>query len=145
MDAFSQIRLNNTMDIQIISIPKIEDFTGNVGVIEGSTAPFEIKRIFYLYDIQGDSKRGRHAHKELKQFIVAIYGSFEVMVTNGTDNEVVKLTAPDKGLLINPGLWSELYNFSPGAVCMVLASDTYDESDYIRNYEDYLNYVAVSK
>ena len=133
------------MDIHLINIPKIEDYTGNVGVIEGTTAPFEIKRIFYLYNILGESKRGRHAHKELKQFIVAIHGSFEVMVTDGEKKEVVELSAPNKGLLINPCLWSELYNFSAGAVCMVLASDVYDEADYIREYADFLDYVRTNK
>lgn len=130
------------MDIQIIDIPKFEDFTGNVGVIEGNVIPFEIKRIFYLYDILGDSKRGQHAHKELKQFLIAISGSFDITVTDGTNKETIHLNRPDKGLLINPGLWSELENFSTGAVCMVVASDVYEESDYIRDYDNYLSYVA---
>lgn len=129
------------MDIQIIDIPKFEDYTGNVGVIEGNAIPFEMKRIFYLYDITGDSVRGRHAHKELKQFLIAISGSFEVTITDGVNKERVFLNRPDKGLLINSGLWSELENFSSGAVCMVVASDVYDEGDYIRNYEDFLAYI----
>lgn len=133
------------MDIQIINIPKFEDYTGNVGVIEKITMPFEPKRIFYLYDILGDSKRGEHAHKELKQFLIAIAGSFDFAVTNGTDREVFRLDSPDKGLLVNPGLWGELSNFSPGTVCMVLASDVYDENDYIRNYDDYLEYIKANK
>lgn len=128
------------MDIQIIDIPKFEDHTGNVGVIEGSVIPFEMKRIFYLYDISGNSVRGRHAHKELKQFLIAISGSFEVTITDGINKERVLLNSPDKGLLINSGLWSELENFSAGAVCMVVASDVYIEEDYIRNYDDFLAY-----
>lgn len=133
------------MDIQIVNIPKFEDYTGNVGVIEKSTMPFEPKRIFYLYDILGDAKRGEHAHKELKQFLIAISGSFNFTVTDGINRETILLDSPDKGLLVNPGLWGELSNFSPGTVCMVLASDVYEESDYIRNYSDYLEYVKANR
>ncbi|ALM48275.1 hypothetical protein AMR72_04790 [Flavobacterium psychrophilum] len=133
------------MNIEKITIPKIEDFTGNVGVIEGDCLPFNIKRIFYLYDIQGNSTRGRHAHKELKQFLIAISGSFEVEINDGVNVQTVKLSKPDEGVLIHEGLWSELSNFSEGAVCMVVASEIYSEDDYIRNYDDYLKYVKANK
>ena len=129
------------MDVQIIPLPKFEDHTGNVAVIEGDSIPFEIKRVFYLYDISVTSVRGRHAHKQLIQFLVPIYGSFDVIVKDGKQEKTVSLNSPDKGLLVNAGIWNELLNFSPGAVCMVLASDVYSEEDYIRNYDDFLNYV----
>lgn len=133
------------MNIEKIAIPKFEDFTGNVGVIEGNCLPFDIKRIFYLYDIQGNSTRGRHAHKTLKQFLIAISGSFDIDITDGVNIETVKLNKPDEGILINEGLWSELNNFSEGAVCMVVASDIYSEDDYIRNYDDFLEYIKANK
>lgn len=125
----------------IIDIPKVEDPTGNVGIIEKNVVPFEIKRVFYLYDIADGATRGRHAHKALQQFIIAISGSFDVVMKDGTNEKRVTLDSPVKGLLVQNGIWSELENFSPGAVCMVLASDIYDESDYIRDYKEYLSYL----
>ncbi|RZJ76214.1 MAG: WxcM-like domain-containing protein [Flavobacterium sp.] len=133
------------MDVRLIEIPKFEDHTGNVAVVESGIVPFDIKRIFYLYDIEGSATRGRHAHKELIQFLIPISGSFDVIVKNGINEEVFTLNDPAKGLLLNAGLWNELVNFSPGAVCMVVASDVYDEADYIRDFDDYLIYVKASK
>jgi len=132
------------MDIRIIDIPKVEDHTGNVGIIEKNVLPFEIKRVFYLYDIADGAPRGRHAHKELMQFIIAISGSFDVIVKNGRDEERITLNSPVKGLLVKNGIWSELEHFSPGAVCMVLASDVYDEADYIRDYKEYISYLKTN-
>ncbi|AWH86729.1 hypothetical protein HYN59_17160 [Flavobacterium album] len=129
------------MQLTIIDIPKVEDPTGNVGIIEKSTIPFEIKRVFYLYDIADGATRGRHAHKTLQQFIIAISGSFEVVMKDGKDELAVFLDNPAKGLLVKNNIWSELKNFSPGAVCLVLASDVYDEGDYLRNYDEYISYL----
>jgi len=129
------------MDVQLITLPKFEDVTGNVAVIEKDCIPFDIKRVFYLYDITGTSKRGRHAHKQLIQFLIPISGSFDVIVKDGSNEQLYTLTEPNVGLLVKEGIWNELLNFSPGAVCMVIASDVYNEDDYIRDYSDYLAYV----
>lgn len=124
-------------DCEIIELPKITDRRGNLSVIEGETAPFEIKRVYYLYDIPGGSKRGGHAHKNLHQFLIALSGSFDVVLKDGTKNKKIILNNPNIGLLIKPGIWRELENFSSGAVCLVLASDLYDEDDYIRNLKEF--------
>ena len=130
------------MDIQIIEIPKIVNAEGNIGVIENDVIPFEIKRVYYLYDVPSSAKRGGHAHKKLQQLLVPLSGSFDVILKDGNEETTVTLNKPDRGLLINNNTWRELENFSSGAVCMVLASEVYDESDYIRDYNDYLTYVA---
>lgn len=124
-------------DCKKIELPKITDRRGNLSVIEGEVAPFEIKRVYYLYDIPGGSKRGGHAHKKLHQFLIALSGSFDVVLKDGTDNKKIVLNRPNVGLLIKPGIWRELENFSSGAVCLVLASDLYDEDDYIRNLKEF--------
>lgn len=125
-------------DCAILDIPKIKDPRGNLGVVEKEVIPFEIKRVYYLYDVPSDAVRGGHAHKNLQQFLIALSGSFDVVLKDG-DNQIIKtLNKPDKGLLITPGIWRELENFSSGAVCLVLASDYYEEEDYIRNFEEFL-------
>ena len=98
--------------IQILSIPKIEDRRGNLSVIENDIVPFDIKRVYYLYDVPSGSERGGHAHKELKEFLVALSGSFDVVLKDGEEQEIVTLNKPYEGLLINPGIWRELQNFS---------------------------------
>lgn len=125
------------MDIKIIDIPKITDPRGNLAVIEGDTIPFKMERIYYLYDVPSTSHRGGHAHKELRQLIVALSGSFDVVLDNGTEQKTVTLNKPDKGLLIPTMVWRELENFSSGSVCMVVASMEFDEDDYIREYDDF--------
>ncbi len=127
-------------DYQLIEIPKIvaDDGRGNLSVIEKDIIPYEIKRVYYLYDVPSDSIRGGHAHKELKQFLIALSGSFDVVLDDGKERIVITLNRPYKGLLIPNGLWRELENFSAGAVCLSLVSETYDEADYIRDYQDYL-------
>ena len=127
-------------DIQIIEIPKIKDPRGNLSIIEKETIPFDIKRVYYLYDIPSDSSRGGHAHKNLYQFLVALSGSFDVLIDDGKNKKVITLNKPDKGLLILPGIWRELNNFSAGSVCLVAASEVFDENDYIRNYDEFLKY-----
>lgn len=130
------------MDIEIITIPKVENAFGNLGIIEKETISFNIQRVYYLYDVPSSASRGGHAHKQLKQLLVALSGSFDVVLKDGTEQKVVTLNKPDKGLLINSNIWRELENFSSGAVCMVIASEAYDEQDYIRDFEDYKRYIA---
>lgn len=127
--------------MRIIDIPKIKDARGNLAVIEKDTVPFDIKRVYYLFDVPSDAYRGGHAHKEQLELLVALSGSFEVVLDDGKTKEKVMLNKPDKGLLIPTGVWRELENFSSGAVCLVLASDEFDEDDYIRDYSVFLSYI----
>lgn len=124
-------------DIQIIEIPKVHDERGNLAVIEKDIIPFKIKRVYYLYDVPSDSFRGGHAHKKLQQFLVALSGSFDVHLKDGDQEKTITLNKPNKGLLIVPGIWREIDNFSSGSVCLVLASEEFNESDYIRDYKSF--------
>lgn len=133
------------MNIKLIEIPKIANVKGSIGVVENDTIPFDIKRVYYLFDIPSAAKRGGHAHKKLQQVLIALSGSFDVVLKDGKTKEVVTLKTPDKGLLINSNIWREIENFSSGAVCLVLASEAYDEDDYIRSYKAYLNYLTSNK
>ena len=123
------------MNIKLIDIPKIHDVRGNLSVIEGDCIPFEMKRVYYLYDVPSDAYRGGHAHIDQSELLVALSGSFEVVVDDGSSKQNITLNKPNKGLLIPTGIWRELENFSSGAVCLVVASGEFDESDYIRDYE----------
>ena len=130
--------INKTIkDIRIIDIPKITDPRGNISVIEKSTLPFDIKRVYYLYDVPSDAYRGGHAHKEQLAVLIALSGSFEVKLDDGENVKTIMLNKPNKGLLIPVGVWRELENFSSGSVCLVMASDVFDEDDYIRDYNDF--------
>jgi dTDP-4-dehydrorhamnose 3,5-epimerase-like enzyme len=129
------------MNIEIINIPKIEDHRGNIAVIENEVAPFLIKRVYYLFDIPSNSRRGGHAHKEQMELLIPLSGSFDVVLKNGNQEQIVTLNKPDKGLLIKSNIWRELENFSSGAVCLVLASDVFSEADYIRDFQEYLDYL----
>lgn len=132
----------SVFDCSVIDLGQIGFDKGNLTVIEGnSNFPFEPKRVFYLYDIVGGESRGAHAHKECHQFLVAASGSFEVLLDDGQYKRQIFLNHPNIGLHIPPGVWASEMNFSSGAICLVLASHPYDEKDYIRNYDDYLNYV----
>lgn len=114
---------------------------GNLTVVEnGKTLPFDVKRVYYLYDVPGGESRGAHAHKELSQLIVAASGSFNVVLDDGKCKRTFFLNRPNMGLYVKPGMWRDLCEFSSGAVCMVLASHPYDEKDYIRDYEVFLRY-----
>jgi dTDP-4-dehydrorhamnose 3,5-epimerase-like enzyme len=126
------------MDIALIDIPKIEDYRGNIAVVEKATIPFDIKRVYYLFDIPSTARRGGHAHKEQIELLVALSGSFDVILKDGRDAKTVTLNKPDKGLVIPRNTWRELENFSSGAVCLVLASDVFEEDDYIRDFSAYL-------
>lgn len=129
------------MNIDLISIPKIEDYRGNIAVIEKGTFPFDIKRVYYLFDVPSSARRGGHAHKEQCEMLVALSGSFDVVLNDGNETRTVTLNKPDRGLLIRSNIWRELENFSAGSVCLVLSSGEFEESDYIREFDDFIHYV----
>lgn len=125
---------------EVIELPKVTDSRGNLSFIESKNhIPFDIKRVYYLYDVPGGSERGSHAHKNLHQFIVAMSGSFDVLLDDGTSTHRYHMNRPYLGLYVCPMMWRLLDNFSSGSVCLVLASEHYDESDYIRNYNDFIS------
>lgn len=123
----------------LISLPKIFDPRGNLTVAEGLTnVPFDVKRVYWVYDVPAGESRGGHAHKECRELIIAVSGSFTVTIDNGHETETFHLNHPWQGLLVETGVWRTLDDFSSGAVCLVLASQGFDESDYIRDYSEYL-------
>lgn len=133
-------------DAKIITIPKIEDRRGNLSVVEEfKDIPFNIARAYWVYDVPGGESRGGHAHKRLKQFVVALSGSFTVTLDDGRERKTFLLNHPYQGLEIETGIWRTLDDFSSGAVCLVLASEVYDEEDYIRDYDEFLKYVGCTK
>jgi hypothetical protein len=133
-----KLKNNTVFDCSVIDMSKVHSISGNITVIENKkNIPFDIKRIYYLYDIPGGEKRGGHAHKELHQLIVAASGSFKVMLDDGTNKKIIHLNRPNYGLLVVPGIWRELLEFSSGAICLVLASLKYNECDYIRIYDEF--------
>lgn len=124
---------------RMIELPKIHDPRGNLTFIEGgSQIPFDIQRVYYLYDVPGGAERGGHAHKGLHQLIIAMSGSFDVVLDDGLEKKRVHLNRSYNGLYVCPMMWRELDNFSSGAVCMVLASNRYSEDDYYRNYDEFI-------
>ena len=126
-------------DCKVIELPKINEPRGNLTFIEGSRhIPFDIRRVYYLYDVPGGAERGGHAHKQLEQLIVAMSGSFDVALDDGYEKKRVHLNRSYNGLYIPRMIWRELDNFSSGSVCMVLASNYYDEADYYRDHVDFL-------
>lgn len=130
----------------VITLPKISDPRGNLTSIEGGQqVPFDIQRVYYLYDVPGGAERGGHAHKGLHQLIIAMSGSFDVVLDDGFNKKRVHLSRSYNGLYVCPMIWRELDNFSSGSVCMVLASNRYDEDDYFRNYGDFLKAAGVPK
>lgn len=134
--------MNQTVfDCSIIELPKIESLTGNITPVHGNiNVPFEIRRVFYTYDIPGGEARGAHAHKKCHQFLVAASGSFEVVLDDGLNKRTMLLNRPFYGLHIPPGVWAAEQGFSSGSVCLVLASMEYEEEDYIRSYEEFIDY-----
>lgn len=132
---------NSIYDCVILPLNKVHNRAGNLTVVEGQkNFPFDIRRVYYLYDIPGGETRGGHAHKELFQLIVAASGSFDVLLDDGQNKKVVTLNRPDYGLLIVPGIWRELLEFSSGAVCLSLASNKYSETDYLREYTQFIEF-----
>ena len=125
---------------QIIPLPKITDGRGSLGFVEGRNhIPFNIERVFYLYDVRPGADRGAHAHKELHQFFIATSGSFDISLDDGFNKKNFHLTSPEVGLYVGPMIWCELNNFSAGSVCLALASQKYDENDYYRKYSDFID------
>lgn len=133
---------NSTIyDCMLLTLPKNHQMNGNLTSITNSQeVPFDIKRIYYLYDVPGGNSRGGHAHKDLYQIMIALSGSFSVTLDDGTLKRNFLLNQPYQGLLIPPGLWRDLDNFSSGSICMVLASEVYDENDYFRDYEKFIDW-----
>lgn len=126
-------------DCKIIDLPKIANPQGNLTFIEGDNhIPFDIQRVYYLYDVPGGAERGGHAHKELQQLIIAMSGSFDIVLDDGKDKVRYHLNRSYSGLYVCPMIWRELDNFSSGSVCMVLASNRYDEADYYRDYAEFM-------
>lgn len=132
---------DSIFDCNIIHLPKVHNKAGNISYVENNKhIPFSIKRIYYLYDIPGGESRGAHAHKKLEQLIIAATGSFDVTIDDGLCKKTVSLNQSYIGLYINSGIWRDLSNFSSGAICLVLASEPYDEQDYIRDYNEFKIY-----
>jgi dTDP-4-dehydrorhamnose 3,5-epimerase-like enzyme len=132
------------VDCKLIELPKIPDVRGNLGFIEGNKhIPFEIKRVFYLYDVPTGLSRGAHAHKKLHQFLICLSGSFDVLLDDGNTRKKVHLNRPWQGLHIPPMIWAAETNFDSGSICLVLASDFYKEEDYYRDYKEFLAALSI--
>ena len=136
------MKKTSVFDCSIIELDKHHsERKGNLSVVEnGDTLPFDVKRVYYLYDVPGGESRGAHAHKNLKQLIIAASGSFTVTLDDGKVKRSFTLNRPYQGLLVVPGIWRELDDFSSGSVCLVLASEKYDAEDYIRDYEEFIGF-----
>ncbi|WP_282031345.1 sugar 3,4-ketoisomerase [Winogradskyella eximia] len=130
--------MNTINNVSLIEIPKVHDERGFLAVVEKDAIPFAIKRVYYLYDVPTESSRGGHAHKEQQSVIIALSGSFEVIVDDGNNKKRIMLNKPNQGLYIPTHIWREIDNFSSGSVCLVLASTDYDEAEYIRDYDQFL-------
>ena len=129
-------------DCSLIYLPQVGNRNGHITPINNKKEiPFDVKRVFYLYDIPGGESRGAHAHKECHQFLIAASGAFEVLLDDGRTKRQVMLNRPDIGLHVAPGIWASEINFSSGSICLVLASHNYDEGDYIRNYNEFLSFI----
>ena len=135
------MKSSRVYNCSILEIDKHHNALGNISVIENATTvPFDVKRVYYLYDVPGGESRAGHAHKELQQLIIAASGSFDITLDDGELKRTFTLNRPYQGLLIVPGIWREIDNFSSGSVCLVLASTSYDEADYIREYKEFKEY-----
>jgi dTDP-4-dehydrorhamnose 3,5-epimerase-like enzyme len=130
--------MSNISDCIKIDIPKIVDHRGNLAVVENGLLPFRMNRVYYLFNVPSGAYRGGHAHKQQTEFLIAISGSFEVVLDDGKQKKSILLNRPDQGLLIPTGIWRELQDFSQGSVCMVINSEQFNEKDYIRNYQSFL-------
>jgi hypothetical protein len=136
----------NLKNCRLIELPKIRDSRGNLSYIEGGVhIPFQVARVYYLYDIPGGADRGSHAHKNLHQLIIAVTGSFDVHLDDGRQKKVINLNRSHVGLYMVPMIWRYLDNFSSGAVCMVLASERFNEQDYLRDYSEFIEIVGLAK
>lgn len=133
----------NVFDCSIVVLDKIKNRSGNITILDqaDSSIPFEIKRIFYIYDIPGGESRGAHAHKACHQFLIAASGSFEVLLDDGKTKRQVLINRANIGLHIPPGIWASEINFSSGSICLVMTSETFNADDYIRDYDEYLKFI----
>ena len=137
------MKSSTIFDCSLVDLPVVTTKSGNITSINNlKDLPFEIKRVYYLYDVPNLADRGAHGHKNLRQLIVAVSGSFTINIFDGKNDKTFILNQPNQGLLIVPGIWRELNGFSGGAICLVLASEEYDEKDYIRDYEEFLKFKA---
>jgi len=126
-------------DCEVLALPKMTDPRGNLTFIENSNhIPFDIRRVFYLYDVPTAESRGAHSHKALYQFLICLAGSFDVVLDDGKDKKTIHLNRPWEGLYVPPMIWAAEENFDSGSICLVLTSDSYDEEDYIRDYDEFL-------
>lgn len=145
MNLYQLSAMNNVVtDIHacnVVELTKIHRKEGNITIIQnGIHQPFDVKRVYYLYDIPGGTERGGHAHKALHQLIVAASGSFDIIIDDGSAKKIVELNRPYYGLIVLPGIWREIVNFSSGAICLVLASAKYDPDDYINYYPEFIRF-----
>jgi hypothetical protein len=133
--------LPTVFDCNIVHLPRIHNRAGNITPVENNIhVPFEVKRIYYLYDIPGGESRAAHGHRELEQLIIAASGSFDISIDDGTNKKTVQLNRPYMGLHVKPGMWRNIANFSSGAICLVLASLLYDKADYLNDYDEFKQY-----
>lgn len=131
----------NIDDCKTVDLPKVQNQAGNLTALEnGNNIPFDVKRIYYLYDVPMGADRGGHGHYELEQYVVAASGSFTFFLDDGVNKKEIFLNNPSQALHIKPGIWRKIGNFSSGSICLVLASHEYQESDYMRNYEEYITF-----
>ncbi len=133
--------MENIFNCNLVELQKIKNRAGNLSVVENSNSiPFDIARVYYIYDVPGGSDRGGHAHKDLEQYVIAVSGAFDIQLDDGKNKKTVRLDRPFLALHIKKGIWRETRNFTSGAICMVIASHKYDYQDYIHDYEDFLKF-----
>lgn len=133
--------MNSVFDCNIVAIEKVKNRAGNLSAVQNlNNIPFEINRVYYIYDVPGGSDRGGHAHKELEQFVIAVSGAFDVLLDDGVNKTTIRLDRPNNALHIKKGIWRETRNFTSGCICMVIASHPYDPDDYINEYENFKLY-----
>lgn len=139
--------MNNVFNCTVLQLPKIHNRAGNITVLDNkdNIVPFDVKRVYYLYDVPGGESRGGHAHRQLHQLIIAASGSFDVVLDDGAVKRTFTLNRPDYALYVAPGIWRDLENFSSGSVLLVMASEKYSEEDYIRSYEDFKDFRTHGK
>ena len=133
--------MENIFNCNLVELQKIKNRAGNLSVVENSNSiPFDIARVYYIYDVPGGSDRGGHAHKDLEQYVIAVSGAFDIQLDDGKNKKTVRLDRPFLALHIKKGIWRETRNFTSGAICMVIASHKYDNQDYLHDYEDFLKF-----